>query len=778
MAVKDLLNINCTTLIRLTPCASRCLRRPKFRVGTIILLCALTVSWVAQGADQRAIDAAFAANPLHSRDDTSNPASDRLPMLAQLSVTGTGALGEMRREVVAEYATEILAQKHAQRLRGSWRDVVKVEPDVKNMTRLYIGPFASREDANDVGAQLRVYGLLYKVAPGDKQGGYTVRLGAYRDASVATRFQQEVNELEIGEAKKDLVAVTVYQVARYTAPEPAPAVTEQSEIPVSGTSDRVSEAGGIVPGTGAAAQVVPGLGIEGLFVEPTPSESERQMTEPKPARVGTTIDVVQGLGLESLFVDEVPLDDDLDEGEPEAEERSKFWSDLTWSGYLKNETAYRFREPRSITKIRNILYLDAQYPLVSNVDLYAAGWAYYDLAYDLFNYDTIAARSERNVEEPLVFVERLDEEKDSPVAEIRELYADIFLEGFDIRIGKQFIVWGVLEGVRIVDEINPVDFRELILPDLLDYRIPLWSLKLDYFRDNSTFELVWIPDLRFHEPAPRGSEWEMLQDVCAAQSPDILCIESTPESWTLEDSEIGVKVDTYLWDTELSFSYLYTWDDFPAVFRAVRVDTTDVPPAFFPTYTRIHMFGTTAVKQLGRYIVKGELAYVTDKYFGTRNTVDRDGNGFLDDDGELQRDHIRWGLGIEFNLWGMDIAPGITQWYIIDHDDAIMQDEYDTSVNIFTRKEFPEQAAVFQFLGIYLVNLEELLLKPKVTFQIDDRLQLGVGLDLFYGRKSDFGANEASQSATSSFNPAAARAQFLGNFHDNDRIFFDFKYSF
>ena len=121
-----------------------------------------------------------------------------------------------------------------------------------------------------------------------------------------------------------------------------------------------------------------------------------------------------GLDFDSIFT--APL---------ESEEKLGVWSKLQLSGYLKNETAYRVREPRSITKIRNIAYLNAEYPYNNYIGITFSGWAYYDLVYDLFNYETIAARLERNSDEPLAFVENLEQEKDSPVADIRELYMDL-----------------------------------------------------------------------------------------------------------------------------------------------------------------------------------------------------------------------------------------------------------------------------------------------------------------------------------------------------------------
>lgn len=460
------------------------------------------------------------------------------------------------------------------------------------------------------------------------------------------------------------------------------------------------------------------------------------------------------------------LEDDAG-GQVSSDNPFSFLSRLNISGYLKNETAFRFDEPRSVTKIRNIFYLKTEYPFGSWGGFTFSGWAYHDLVYDLFDYQTISGRSVRNEDQPLVFVDNLKQEKDSPVAAIRELYFDLFTDNMDIRIGKQFVVWGVLEGIRITDEINPLDFRELILPDLLDYRIPLWTFKADYFGENNTYEFLWIPELKFHKPAPRGSEWELLQRVPGTREPD---------SYKLRNSEVGVKVTGNYFDTEVSLSYFWTWDDFPVIFRSERIDNLQ-DPEFFPTYTRIQMYGATFVKQLGARILKGEIAYVTDKYFGLKNNVDRNNDGFLDSQGELQKNHIRWGLGLDFNWLGTDWSPAISQWIILDYDKGIIQDEFDTSLTLFARKPLPARSAVFELLMIGLVNLHELYINPELSFDITDHFQITSGLDLFYGDRSQLGVS-ASGGAIANLNTVEQNAQFFGNFNDNDRIYVEFKYTF
>lgn len=456
---------------------------------------------------------------------------------------------------------------------------------------------------------------------------------------------------------------------------------------------------------------------------------------------------------------------------PFRQERRSLLSDISLSGYLKHETAYRIREPRSITKMRNVVAASVDYSPASSLRLFASGRAYHDLAYDLFAYETISARFARDSDQPLVFIDNLEQEKDSPVAEIRELYLDLYFDRLDLRIGKQFVVWGVLEGIRITDEVNPLDFRELILPDLLDYRVPLWTVRMDYFGDSSDWQLIWIPEVKFHKPAPRGSEWELLQDIRAE---DDSLITRYPPS-TLENSEIGIRMSTEVASADVSLSYFYTWDDFPVIFRSALIDSV-IDPEFIPTYTRINMYGATFVRSAGKGVIKAEMAYVPDKYFGLSSDTDRDGDGFLDNQGVVKKKHIRWGLGYDFSLWGADFSPAISQWIILGHDDQMIQDEYDTSLTLFVRKPIPQYGAVVQLLAIGLLSLEELYLKPKVIFNVTDQFQIATGADLFFGRKSQLGSPGGGAAIIGA--AAIEQAQFFGNFNDNDRIFLEFRYSF
>ena len=44
---------------------------------------------------------------------------------------------------------------------------------------------------------------------------------------------------------------------------------------------------------------------------------------------------------------------------------------------------------------------------------------------------------------------------------LREAYVDTEVGDWDLRLGKQQVVWGTADGIKLLDIVNPTDFREL-----------------------------------------------------------------------------------------------------------------------------------------------------------------------------------------------------------------------------------------------------------------------------------------------------------------------------
>jgi hypothetical protein len=62
---------------------------------------------------------------------------------------------------------------------------------------------------------------------------------------------------------------------------------------------------------------------------------------------------------------------------------------------------------------------------------------------------------------------------------VRELYLDYNLDKTYLRLGKQQVVWGTADGIKLLDIINPVDMREFSQNTMEDSRIPVWIAKIE-----------------------------------------------------------------------------------------------------------------------------------------------------------------------------------------------------------------------------------------------------------------------------------------------------------
>jgi len=94
---------------------------------------------------------------------------------------------------------------------------------------------------------------------------------------------------------------------------------------------------------------------------------------------------------------------------------------------------------------------------------------------------------------------------------IREATVAIFSKYATIRAGKAQLGWGEGDGLRLMDAINPLDYRRSFIfrdsdEGYSESRIPLWMLRTDFTPDftfgsqlglqNLDLELSWIPDPR------------------------------------------------------------------------------------------------------------------------------------------------------------------------------------------------------------------------------------------------------------------------------------------
>ena len=74
---------------------------------------------------------------------------------------------------------------------------------------------------------------------------------------------------------------------------------------------------------------------------------------------------------------------------------------------------------------------------------------------------------------------------------LREAYVDAEINDWSVRTGKQQVVWGTADGMKLLDMINPSDYGEMAQNQMEDSRLPVWMVNAEKTNeDGSEFQVV------------------------------------------------------------------------------------------------------------------------------------------------------------------------------------------------------------------------------------------------------------------------------------------------
>jgi hypothetical protein len=413
------------------------------------------------------------------------------------------------------------------------------------------------------------------------------------------------------------------------------------------------------------------------------------------------------------------------------------------TGRLQQEFAYRISDDPGPTKGLAFVQMEGARPVGSRARLTVIGRAWYDPVLDL--------------RDPFELNPRLgpgDAHKDSfRGAEVKEAYLDVLTEAVDLRLGRQIVRWGVLEGARITDRVNPLDFREFVFRDVEDRYIPLWMGRANWYPGPVQVQVLVIPDMTFHKPAPPGSEWEEFQ-----LPPDVRTPSVSPAH-----TEYGLLVGGRAGETDLTASYRYTWDDFPAAFRSVfGVGGQPTGVDFDARYERLHVFGVTASRNLGRMVGSFEAAYDHGKHLAT------DPGALPASGDEIARDMARWGAGLDANLEGVDVSLLYFQEHVIGWKPFIPVERVERAASLLVREEFLGNRVEARLLVLYFHTGHQYIARPRVEYRWTDHVKLTAGLDLLGGKR---GSDPGDPDGVRDF-------RFVGYLKDHDRVDVALSYRF
>jgi Protein of unknown function (DUF1302) len=325
------------------------------------------------------------------------------------------------------------------------------------------------------------------------------------------------------------------------------------------------------------------------------------------------------------------------------------------------------------------------------------------------------------------------DDSDSLSFRLREAYLDLYFDSFDLRVGKQQIVWGKADGVFITDIVSPKDLFQFLLPEFDEIRIGVEGAKFDYYVGDNTFEIVWLPVFTPTKYADPNSVWYVSPtfQMTPAYDRSKLKVQTS-----LENSELFLKYSALTEYVDFEIMGGYMWDDDPTMFSSFVPDGGGIGLVITPEHKRLSLAGGSFSTTLGPIVLRGESAYYFGKYF---NTTDPSVN-----QGVIEKDYIHYMVGTDFNLFDVNFSVQFIQKIIMDYEDIIVSnqlfnDEFSNMMTFLARYSMLDETLDLDLFSYYDFEFDGALVRPRMLYDFSDAINLQFGANIFTGSEGMFG---------------------------------------
>ena len=307
--------------------------------------------------------------------------------------------------------------------------------------------------------------------------------------------------------------------------------------------------------------------------------------------------------------------------------------------------------------------------------------------------------------------------------ELRDLYIDYYGHGWTARVGKHQLVWGNLDGLKVLDRLNPQTLREFILDDFGSSRIGLWSLAISKPIGRSQLDFAWIPDPTVNELPAVGSAFEFRAPRFRFGQPPGSAGNAVTayrmRTKLIEDGSYAVRWSAYHGRWNLSLQALSGLDPDP-VAEAAPADSVKL------IHRRRLLFGTSVELSIAKTVLRTEVAYEPDIVL---NAIDTHGLRITEPTG-------RWRGAI-----GMDWqAPGnffVNLQFLVDRvgraPQGLLRPIEDRLATVFLRWQSPYARWSTALRWYRSLHQGDGLVRPSFRYAISDRVNVELGVDVFYG---------------------------------------------
>ncbi|SMP63016.1 Protein of unknown function [Desulfonatronum zhilinae] len=323
---------------------------------------------------------------------------------------------------------------------------------------------------------------------------------------------------------------------------------------------------------------------------------------------------------------------------------------------------------------------------------------------------------------------------------------------WEVRLGRQRVRWGKTDEISPVDNLNPQDLREFLLPPREDRKIPNWMARVRFFPDWFTVEGVYVPFFESSRLDYFDTDWAMFrhlkEDARSSNLPEpmseylsALSVNENTPSRRATNGDWGARVSKSISGWDLAASYLYAWEKIPHIssfpVKGLHVEgglspesiTTAARNAWLTrenievVFKRSHTLGLEFETTLDQFGFRGEAAYSARRSLLTDSLV------------STSKPVLHYVLGVDHlgeQDWYVNVQFG--HQVVFGHDSTILfQGRNEYSINGELNKEFQRGNLKAVLRYHYGITDQSFFVNPHVILRFIKNWEFTLGLDLLGG---------------------------------------------
>jgi hypothetical protein len=443
---------------------------------------------------------------------------------------------------------------------------------------------------------------------------------------------------------------------------------------------------------------------------------------------------------------------------PQQESPSEKPSNWQWSFSIRNRTGFRTEQPRVLQMSRTTFDVKGIYKINDDWRMTLEGRAHFDP------------------------VNRLGYPKNLWV-DPRQALLDGKVKKFDLKLGLQQVVWGQADGLRVLDVINPLDYREFILEDFIDSRRPLWLARADAPLGKGALQLIWVPYFAPGRLPASDNEFGLgesfglglVGSTLILPQVNVRAEKAERPGYRLNSSQLGARYSQSVGKWDLSANYFYGWEDTPtnylsgiepgAVGQRDECETRGFPESagvpvclpsgnaalwevtlldggrrgglrsreqtlvFHPRFDRKEVFGGTAATNFGSVVLRMEAGWNRNKPTAVKTNTLTGIENYGQFSGVV-------GLDWSAKTW-LWISGQYFQTFASAPQEKLALPRYSHLASIYFRTNFLRETIRPELFVLTGLNQREYLIRPKITKTFGDHWSVGVGADFFGGKPTN-----------------------------------------